>query len=62
MRIDEKQYYGIPPALLRKLEERGYQKVSVSDEALFDAYFNRMNDHWPSSTCFCGRKERKRHG
>ena len=53
MRIDEKQYFDIPPELLRKLKERGYQKVSVSDEALFDAYYDRMNDHWSSSTCFC---------
>ena len=53
MRQDEKKYYDIPPELLAKLQERGYRKVSVPDETLFDSYYDRMNDHWSSSTCFC---------
>ena len=53
MRLDEKKYFDIPRGLLAKMEERGYRKVSVSDEPLFDSYFDRMNGHWSSSTCFC---------
>ena len=53
MRLDEKKYFDIPRELLLKMRERGYRRVSLSDEALFDSYFDRMNDHWSSSTCFC---------
>ena len=53
MRLDEKKYFDIPQELLMKMRERGYRKVAVSDEALFDSYYDRMNDHWSSSTCFC---------
>ena len=45
MRLDEKAYCDIPPELQKKLKERGYRMVSVSDEALFDSYYEKMNGH-----------------
>lgn len=53
MKQDDKKYVKIPQELLIRLRERGYRKVAVTDEALFDSYFDKMNDHWSSSTCFC---------
>ena len=53
MRLDDKTYYDMPRELLNKIHERGYSMVSAADEALFDTYYDRMNGHWSSSTCFC---------
>lgn len=52
MKVDSKQYSRIPEDLLNKIIERGYKKVTPEDQKVFDKYYDEMNNHWSSSTCF----------
>lgn len=52
MKTDNKEYINIPEDLLEKISDRGYQKVKPEDEEVFDKFYDAMNDHWSSSTCF----------
>lgn len=52
MRTDTKNYYEIPQVMMERLVTCGYKSVTPQDQSVFDPYFDKMNDHWSSGTCF----------
>lgn len=37
---------------LQTLEQLGYQQVKPTDQPIFSPYYDQMNGHWSSATCF----------
>ena len=52
MRSDTKVYYEIPKEVTEGLVTLGYEPLMPEHQSLFDPYYDEMNDHWSSSTCF----------
>lgn len=52
MRTDTKNYYDIPQAMKECLVTCGYKSITPQDQSVFDPYFDKMNEHWSSGTCF----------
>ena len=42
----------IPEHLLKQLPQLGYRLVKPEDQRVFDPYYDQMNGHWSSATCF----------
>ena len=42
----------IPEHLLKQLPQLGYRPVKPEDQRVFDPYYDQMNGHWSSATCF----------
>lgn len=42
----------MPEESLLTLERLGYQPVKPADQMIFSPYYDRMNGHWSSATCF----------
>lgn len=49
---DNKKYYDIPSEISEGLKTLGYRVTVPEDQSLFDPYYDKMNDHWTSSSCF----------
>ncbi len=42
----------MPEQQLQTLERLGYQRVKPTDQRIFSPYYDQMNGHWSSATCF----------